>query len=153
MAKGAKNIKNHRAKTTRRAKSNTTRYRTLTFRDDNVRKLWDKKKTIAENYTRLGLVSDPNGAAVDALNTRPRKAGEKAAKQQLAEVDFVDVTAHLRDPSLDFTRRGANFLAESARVYFKRLVRKYGDDYAKMAADAKINPKQCVASLVCDDCY
>lgn len=143
MGRGSKNIKNRRAKVSRKAKSNRTKFKTMKFLDENVRKMWDKTLTKDQNYQRLGLVSDPNRASISAMNPRAKKnAVPLIEPKKLEEVDFVDITAYLRDPNLDYTGKSKYHLPPVTREYFQKLIDKYGNDYDKMAKDTKANPKQ-----------
>jgi len=150
MGRGSKNIKNRRAKVSRVAKSNRTKFKALKFRDDTVRKMWDKSLTKDQNYARLGLVSNPNKTIAD-LNPKPQKPTEPTP-QTLKEVDFVDITAYLRDPNLDYTGKSKYHLPPVTREYYRKLIDKYGDDYDKMAKDIKTNPKQHTKAVCKKNC-
>jgi len=86
---------------------------------------WDKKSTPAQNYKRLGLVVDPNKEEL-----RPDPVG---VPRPVAPIEALvpEARPHKFSP-----------LAFSVMNEIRPLIRKYGDDCAKMARDHKLNQWQ-----------
>jgi len=108
-----------------------------------ARLLWSEKKSIKENYKAIGLSLDPN-FNLTKLADKVNEKQEKPFDIDDEVLDDVEGKEHLQD-LLDVPEPAPPKqpkLGIRERWYFKRLHDKYGDNYAAMARDIKLNPNQ-----------
>ena len=104
--------------------------------NDIVRANWDKKKTVKENFTELGLVADPNATY--------RTTHHKKAEPEEVEVEFADVSEYaetevvkkLEEQSKDGAPVIRHFSPTESELW-EGLVRDHGSDYKAMARDKR----------------
>eukprot|EP00041_Stephanoeca_diplocostata_P037722 m.1440234 g.1440234 ORF g.1440234 m.1440234 type:complete len:164 (+) comp25093_c2_seq4:158-649(+) len=96
--------------------------------NDIVGKVWDKTKTLKQNFNAVGLVMDPNA--------RARKPG---AIQEPASGSSV--VAEI-EKAVKNVKRNKRFAAAGEIEFVERLVAKHGTDCVAMARDMKINVYQ-----------
>eukprot|EP01090_Pellita_catalonica_P002564 TRINITY_DN12138_c0_g1_i1.p1 TRINITY_DN12138_c0_g1~~TRINITY_DN12138_c0_g1_i1.p1 ORF type:complete len:178 (-),score=41.73 TRINITY_DN12138_c0_g1_i1:105-638(-) len=87
--------------------------------NEEIRKLWDNRKTIKQNFEKLGLRNDPNDFSKPAEN-----------------VTTVDLKVPEAAPSQ------AKKLSQMEVRYYEALIRKFWDDYTAMGRDMKLNTHQ-----------
>lgn len=113
--------------------------------DSKVLSEYDVTKSHYENYKKLGLLADANqiGAVRDSIRGfKPRLKGPTASS---SSADAV-VTRHpLEDevPEAEITYRQ---VPEGEQKVLTALIARYGDDYAAMARDMRLNPYQHTAA-------
>ena len=110
------------AKVSVKAKPKTL-HRTPTF-DKAVPLGWDKKRTLRQNYSSMGIVNDVNRQVL-------REAPEGEAGKP-APIELVVPAAKER----------FHPMSEMLMAELRPLVRKHGADVAKMARDRKLNAWQ-----------
>jgi len=120
---------------------------------DLVNASFTGSKSMRNGYATAGISFDPN-ASVAASAIKLSAAGAIPSTAELRELD-VDATELEvpQDPEMKDWKEvmeipevkpvGRNvFLAPMERTYWRRLVARYGDDYAAMARDIKLNNYQ-----------
>lgn len=107
-----------------------------------MRKNWDRKKTLKQNFRSLGLVQDPNFRASlggEAKFPTPLTENEQKSAARVGSVLDDIVASKPANPGR---------LASSGMIDFvEALVEKHGSDFVAMARDHKLNcyqhtPKQ-----------
>jgi nucleolar protein 16 len=95
-----------------------------------IKKQWDPKKSYSQNMKKLGLVAHP-GAVVTTKDAEQNQ-------QQSTVIELYDV------PDSDTLEARKKKRPQSAddQKYIARLLAKYGDDYAAMFRDIKVNKMQ-----------
>nr|GMD60938.1 nucleolar protein 16 [Ipomoea batatas]GMD66746.1 nucleolar protein 16 [Ipomoea batatas] len=126
---------------------------------------WDEKGSVIENYKSFGVVSNPNLLGVrsrtshivesDSLQVPPPASADDADSD--AEFQPLDSGSDLEEDDLKSAlgkkrRDGQTALPQPLttmqRVYVRKLVEEYGDDYQRMFMDTKLNKMQhSVATL------
>ncbi|XP_031111447.1 nucleolar protein 16 [Ipomoea triloba] len=126
---------------------------------------WDEKGSVIENYKSFGVVSNPNLLGVrsrtshivesDSLQVPPPASADDADSD--AEFQPLDSGSDLEEDDLKSAlgkkrRDGQSAppqpLTAMQRVYVRKLVEEYGDDYQRMFMDTKLNKMQhSVATL------
>ena len=122
---------------------------------------WDESKTMGENYRALGLETNPNrdivpsaaakgvGGSAGGRRKRRRAAaeGDDAAAAPASELKveaFKNIDSAKNISGQHTTNR--TLVTEEVHKVVAPLIRKYGEDYAKMARDIKLNPFQHTAA-------
>jgi len=104
---------------------------------------WDPEAHSAENYKKLGIALDANAAIArsELFKKACRKVPREEPGQKGTMTDFLDKVKNL--PPLP--KHEVRSMNPQEQFILQDLVRKYGDDYEKMARDTKINIYQCTA--------
>ncbi|XP_068657394.1 nucleolar protein 16-like isoform X2 [Aristolochia californica] len=114
---------------------------------------WDETASVLDNYRSFGVVSNPN--LVGALSRTSQKIESVSLQVPPApdsiNLDDVDSGSDLEEDDLksalgkkrrDGKKAPMQPLTAIQRVYVARLIEKYGDDYARMFRDTKLNSMQ-----------
>ncbi len=107
-------------------------------RSDVVGKHWNKKKTLKQNFSTLGLVNDPNEMS---RSKRGDEALARAEKETAVASGVVRELEEIVASNVPTTR----FAPAGEIAIVQKLVAKYGDDYTAMARDHKLNVYQHTA--------
>ncbi|EQC33563.1 hypothetical protein SDRG_09069 [Saprolegnia diclina VS20] len=114
------------------------KYKTKFVGDGEIKKLWDHKLTTKQNYEKIGLNRDPNAIAQIRACTE-----EIIDPEELFDVPDSDIL-NLNDERNH--KKAENHMSEMEVAYLRPLLAKFGDDYAAMARDIKINNEQWTES-------
>lgn len=102
---------------------------------------YDKTKTPIENIVALGLDPDANSAV--KRRAGPVKPGTEKVIEHKGFEGFVLIpNAQNADGKGESRGRDKNYLTPTDVEYISKLVKKYGDNYKKMAMDIKLNNQQ-----------
>ncbi|KAG8348396.1 putative Ribosome biogenesis protein Nop16 [Trypanosoma vivax] len=97
-----------------------------------TKKYFDKKGTVAQNFSRLGLCDNPSlrrRHATDKKPARPRRRLEE--EKELEEDKAIRKACAIGSP-----------VSEAEGVTMGNLINKYGTDFKAMSFDRKLNPYQ-----------
>ncbi|KAK8792518.1 hypothetical protein WA538_000393 [Blastocystis sp. DL] len=100
--------------------NNRLKFRKGKFGSEAVQKVWDNKKTLRQNYEKLGLVSDTNKM-------------EEAKAPEHPLIEFV---------STEDVKKDEIIMSVYDQNYMKKLIEKHGDDLEAMFRDIKVNVDQ-----------
>lgn len=145
MVRHGTNKKRRRGlKVTRKAKKHL-KLRIANAVPEVVKEEWDKSKTPAENLAAFGLEADPNitlsGTNGVGRKHRKPKDGSEDKGSSPAFLGMCIIPREGRDAMKEANPK-LKVLAETDQKYAAALIAKYGDDYAKMHKDIKINFNQ-----------
>ncbi len=121
-------VQRNRRKKTSFAKKNRSRFPSIAFSNTLIKKNWENKRTINQNFSSLGLIADPNEISVNKVEIHQ----PTAVVQTLIEESKVS----------DEPVRGEFFMTDEEQLYISACIEKHGDDYTKMFRDTKLNFKQ-----------
>lgn len=108
----------------------------VVIKNELIRTNWDKNKTIKENFTSLGLVSDPNA---EYKTTHHKK------KVTEMEVEFADISEYKKDTVVvqkleekakEVTPTVRHFSPAECALW-DGFIRDHGSDYKAMARDKR----------------
>nr|CCA16621.1 conserved hypothetical protein [Albugo laibachii Nc14] len=121
----------HKVKVKRRLKPQR-KYRNKFVGDQNVQKQWDHKKTVRQNYEKIGLLVDSN-ACKDLREAYAGVEGDANIADTLYEVPDSDFLNE-RNP-----KRPENHMSEEEIKYLRPLIAKHKENYKAMELDIKVN--------------
>ena len=111
-------------------------HRKTEFGSREVRSRWDYTKTKKQNYEVLGLAGE-----VNSRHGWKVPSGVVPVEFQ-SVLDDQGLHQNLQAAPPNASRKGLHNMTEDERQYLQRLVKKYGDDHARMARDLSLNYKQ-----------
>lgn len=122
--------------------NNYARFKPPKFSDGIVQKNWDPRKTPTENLQNLGLQSKPN-ASINSRGLKPTQSSRRSSNNDNNtnnEIQLFDVP----DSDTIALIKAKNKLPVSIedQKYIIKCFEKYGNDYAKMSRDIKVNDMQ-----------
>ncbi|EAN85795.1 hypothetical protein C3747_66g78 [Trypanosoma cruzi] len=100
-----------------------------------TQKYFDGSNTAAQNFTRLGLTTDPS-APKSVVELRKKQVRPKS-RRRLEEEDTIAEQKALRQKS-----RIARPISEAEATTIVSLIKKHGTDFRAMSFDRKLNPFQ-----------
>jgi len=113
---------------------------TNVFHTKEIKDAWDEKKTLQQNFTKLGLTLNPNA------NIKARQAKIKVVPVEELRSGPAGALHAKLDEMNEQTNTPKSYVPKSMSINEQRillkLIRKHQDDYKAMARDIKINVKQ-----------
>eukprot|EP01138_Halocafeteria_seosinensis_P012699 gb/GECG01012975.1/.p1 GENE.gb/GECG01012975.1/~~gb/GECG01012975.1/.p1 ORF type:complete len:185 (+),score=38.32 gb/GECG01012975.1/:1-555(+) len=142
MARGRKNIKGKRNKSVRSARrARKTKHPDKikkVFTNEVVKQNWDTKKTLRQNYEKLGLEVNPNEHKKLMESIKGYEKEDDSG--MLYNVEEIRKTGGL--PVETKKNRVENYVPEEEQKYLEPLIAKHDKDYTKMSRDLKLNKWQ-----------
>ncbi|KAL0584468.1 hypothetical protein ABG067_005647 [Albugo candida] len=108
------------------------KYKNKFVGDQNIQKLWDHKKTVNQNYEKIGLLLNSN-ACKDLREAFSSSNGDASAEDTLYQVPDSDFLNE-RNP-----KRQKNHMSAEEIQYLRPLIAKHKENYKAMALDVKVN--------------
>lgn len=109
----------------------------VTIQNEVVRKNWDNKKTVRENFKELGLVSDPNEAYKTTHHKKVKPAEMDVEEGDIQEYrEKTEVVKKLEEKSKETTPTTRHFSPGECELW-EGFVGDHGTDYKAMARDKR----------------
>ena len=146
MVKGTKNNRRKRVRVRQKAPRDAKKkfFKADICREE-MRDVWDNRKTPKENMANIGALADPNDIQSNREGTN---SGEKKPIEYMKVADIVDLAQVISASRPNESKRGKHRMTEDEIAYIKPLVDKYGENIKKMVRDLKLNYKQLTANVI-----
>jgi len=127
--------------------------------DPRIKKLWDTKKTLHENYKAIGIAYEYNNIKpLQDVLQRALEGDEFAGEEEEIQAQFHMESKKPETPFDDFfptppeQPKREPRLSEDERSYYKALIKKHGSNYKAMSTDIKVNNYQHTAKTCKKKC-
>jgi hypothetical protein len=111
----------------------------------SIKAAWDKNISPSDNLSNFGLNANPNQTLAGSVTGLGRKKIPKepnAASAAFLGVAKVPTEQDLSQNNVADVNPKRRVMSEAEQEYIVRCIKKYGENYSKMAADTKCNIKQ-----------